>query len=248
MEAAVNPFPHFPKHRMELPLAYREIYEQHYLNNREGKYKTTSLSQKLESWMHKKVASDIQQVGLNLETLEIGAGTLNQLNYEPQVLVYDIVEPFTKLFKHAPQLQRIRRVYDDISEIENQQYDRITTIATFEHIMNLPLVVAQAASLLKEKTGHLRVAIPNEGTLLWRLGTSITGFEFKKKYGLDYQTLMNYEHVNTAQEIEEVLEYFFENAKCNVLGISKRLAFYRFYDCWTPNKERVNNFLKENTQ
>lgn len=39
----------FPKQRTELPEAYRAIYNTHCLSNREGKYKTTSLSKKLES-------------------------------------------------------------------------------------------------------------------------------------------------------------------------------------------------------
>ncbi len=49
----------FPKKRIELPEAFQKIYNQHYLSNREGKYKATSLSQKLESWMHKKIAEDV---------------------------------------------------------------------------------------------------------------------------------------------------------------------------------------------
>ncbi len=109
--------------------------------------------------------------------------------------------------------------------------------------MDLPFVVAKAATLLNEKTGHLRVAIPNEGTIMWRLGTEITGFEFKKKYGLDYQVLMQYEHVNTAKDIEQVLEYFFEKTNCSVFGISKSLAFYRFYDCSIPRMENVNTYF-----
>lgn len=239
----VNPLIKYPKKRIELPEAYRKIYEQHYLNNREGKYKTTSLSKMMEAWMHKKIAEDLNQETIKKATLEIGAGTLNQLGYEEQQESYDIVEPFKALYLNSPLLYKIRNIYSDISEIKDKQYDRITTIATFEHIMNLPQVVAMSAILLTENTGHLRVAIPNEGTILWKLGTKITGFEFKKKYGLDYQTLMQYEHVNTAEEIEHVLNYFFENTKCSVFGLSKKFAFYRFYDCWNPNKERVNQYL-----
>ena len=71
----------FPKKRIELPEAFQKIYNQHYLSNREGKYKTTSLSQKLESWMHKKVAEDVVKSKEQFSTLEIGAGNLNQLKY-----------------------------------------------------------------------------------------------------------------------------------------------------------------------
>jgi hypothetical protein len=233
----------FPKKRIELPEAFQKIYNQHYLNNREGKYKTTSLSQKLESWMHKKIANDVVRGNKKYTTLEIGAGTLNQLQYEPTQETYDIVEPFKELYEGSELLKKVRNIYNDINDIEKIKYDRITTIATFEHIMDLPFVVAKAASLLNEKEGHLRVAIPNEGTIMWKLGTKVTGFEFRKKYGLDYQVLMKYEHVNTAEEIEQVLNYFFEKTECSVFGISKGFAFYRFYDCSKPYMEKVNNYF-----
>lgn len=234
----------FPKKRMELPDAYKKIYREHYVNNREGKYKTTSLSQKLEAWMHRKVAADVLQNKLRLTTLEIGAGTLNQLQYENGTNQdYDIVEPFTALFQNSPLLKRIRTVYSDIIDVPStQKYDRITSIATFEHIMDLPFIIAKAALLLKEN-GHMRVAIPNEGTILWKLGTKVTGFEFKRKYRLDYQTLMKYEHVNTADDIEKVLDCFFTKTKCSVFGISKKFAFYRYYDCSIPELEKVKKYL-----
>jgi hypothetical protein len=235
----------FPKKRIELPEAFQKIYNQHYLCNRAGKYKTNSLSQKLESWMHKKTAEDVAGGNQKLSTLEIGAGTLNQLQYEPVQGAYDIVEPFKELLDGSPLLKNIRNVYNDINDVNNIKYDRITSVATFEHIKDLPWVVSKAAMLLNEKNGHLRVAIPNEGTIMWKLGTMVTGYEFKKKYGLDYQVLMQYEHVNTAREIEEVLNYFFESTKCSVFGISKGLAFYRFYDCSEPSVDRVNTYFTE---
>jgi len=233
----------FPKVRIDLPEAYQKIYNQHYLNNREGQYKTTSLSSKLESWMHKKVAKDVVGTKGELATLEIGAGTLNQLQYEPFQAAYDIVEPFSELFENSPRLKGVRTIYKDIDDIKDIKYDRITTIATFEHIMDLPFVVAKAANLLKEN-GHLRVAIPNEGTFMWKLGTRVTGYEFKKKYKLDYQVLMRYEHVNTAADIEDVLNYFFNQTKCAVYGLNKGIAFYRFYDCWKPNEEKIADYFR----
>lgn len=235
----------FPKKRIELPEEFQKIYKQHYLLNREGKYKTTSLSQKLESWMHKKIAEDVSDGNQKLSTLEIGAGTLNQLQYEPPQEIYDIVEPFKALFEGSPMLKKVRNVYNDITDINNEKYDRITSVATFEHIMNLPMVVAKAALLLNEN-GHLRTAIPNEGTIMWKLGTMLTGWEFKKTHGLDYQILMKYEHVNTAKDIEGVLNCFFEKTKCSVFGISKGLAFYRFYDCSKPRPGVANDYFIKN--
>jgi len=235
----------FPKQRKELPEAYRAIYNTHCLSNREGKYKTTSLSRKLESWMHRKVAGDLKHMGSTCSTMEIGAGTLNQLYYEPEGLPYDIVEPFHKMFENSPLLSRVQKVYFDIAEIpEDRKYDRIISTATFEHIVDLPFVVASAAMHLNDG-GHLRVAIPNEGTVLWSLGTKMTGYEFRKWHGLDYRILMQYEHVNTADEIGEVLHYFFGSCRCSVLGLSRGLAFYRFYDCIEPNIQFISDYFEQ---
>ena len=234
----------FPKTRAELPPEFRAVYESHYKKNREGKTKATSLSMKMERWLHARVADDVRdEAGHRLETLEIGAGMLNQLPFEPGVVNYDIVEPFEELYRGSEHLARVRRIYADINEIPaGKRYARITSVAAFEHILNLPGVVAKAVTLLG-KNGSLRVAIPNEGTILWKLGTLITGYEFKRLYGLNYQVLMKYEHVNTADEIEAVLKCFFHTVSTSVFGLNKKLAFYRFIKCTGPDVEAAVQYL-----
>ena len=67
---------------------------------------------------------------------------------------YDIVEPYEGLYKNSSELDRIRNIYADIATIEGEAlYDRITAIATFEHITDLPEVVAKSCLLLKNN-GH----------------------------------------------------------------------------------------------
>jgi len=236
-------FDNYPKIRTELSADFQKIYAGHYKKNREGDTAASSLSQRMEAWMHKKVAADLNNNGQK-STLEIGAGTLNQLKYE-NTQPYDIVEPFIQLFEQSPFKERIRNIYNDISEIEKGNlYDRITSIATFEHITDLPKVVAMSCLLLNSN-GTLRVSIPNEGTILWKLGyTLTTGIEFKLKYGLDYNTLMKHEHVNTADEIEKVLAYFYKKTTCSFLGIHKQLAFYRFYECSEPDTVLAKEYLE----
>src|SRR5688500_8092759 len=141
-------FENFPKNRPVLPDAYQKIYAEQYKENRDGGSKAAGLAQKMEAWMHRRVAADVQ-TGQAKATLEIGAGTLNQIQYEELSKPYDIVEPFHSLFEGSPHFERIRNVYDDISEIpEGTEYDRITSIAAFEHICNLPEVIARAALML----------------------------------------------------------------------------------------------------
>lgn len=220
----------YPRVRSELPEAYKKIYNQYYEENRNGATKVTYFSEKLEHWLHKKVA---KSAGKNTKTLEIGAGTLNQLNFErPQI--YDIVEPYKELFSNSLNLKYVRNIYSDISEVQNEKYDRITAVASFEHINNLPEVVQRCTDLLSHD-GKLCVAIPNEGRFLWHFSYMMTtGREFKKRFGLDYEVLMRYEHINTADEIEQILRYYFQNVKMSLFGMGKEFSFYRYYECTFP--------------
>jgi len=235
-------FEKYPKIRFELPPEYKAVYEEQYIRNRNGQYAAASASQKVEEWLHRKVAKDVVNDD-SKRTLEIGAGTLNQLKHEPSK-DYDIVEPFTSLFENSPHLHRIANVYNDISEIDmHQKYDRITSVATFEHILNLPEVVAKSCLLLN-KGGSLRTSIPNEGTWLWSIGwKATTGFAYRRKYGLDYGIMMKHEHCNNADEVEEILKYFYNKSKMSVFGLNKAFALYRFYESSEPNISRAEDYL-----
>lgn len=240
----------FPKERPSLPPEYQKIYEAHFRENREGRSRVSSVSRRLETWMHRAVAGDVAEIdpGIEVPTLEIGAGTLNHIPYERQIHPYDIVEPNTKLFRESPEFSRVRHAYDNIFAVEGEKlYRRIISIAVLEHLTDLPRVIARAGLLLNSE-GSLRAGIPNEGTGLWRLGYLLTtGLEFRLRYGLDYCKIMLHEHVNTADEIEDVLHSFFDTVECKVLGLSKSVAFYRFYACQGPKRRECRSFLTERT-
>src|SRR5687768_449987 len=241
--ASGNPFSEFPKKRSPLPPEYEAIYLQHYRNSREGNSQILGLAKWAEGWMHRKVAEDVRQGGPK-STLEIGAGTLNQLPYEPSSDPYDIVEPFHELYQSSPHRHRIRNFFDDISDVPPEtKYDRVISIATLEHVCDLPELVARSALLLADG-GQFRAGIPSEGTILWRLGwATTTALDFRARYHLDYEVLMRYEHVNTAREIENVLRYFFAEVSSAVFGLAKSLSFYQFYACAKPRRDRCQAYL-----
>ena len=87
----------YPKKRIRLNNEYKKIYNEHYMLNRDGEGITNMLSQKMESWMHKKV-SKVSATNI----LEIGAGNLNHIDYETNFTNYDIVEPFKELYINNP--------------------------------------------------------------------------------------------------------------------------------------------------
>lgn len=239
-------FSGFPKIRPTLPPEYQKIYLQHIQENRHGQSPASRMSTALEGWMHRRIARDVRGSDRSLSTLEIGAGTLNHLRYEADNAAYDIVEPAQYLFAGSPFLSRVRTIYDDINQVPpNTRYDRIISIASFEHICNLPEVVASSGLLLKAD-GQLRAAIPTEGGPLWSLGWKLTtGREFKRRYGLDYEVIMQAEHVNTWKEVADVLNYFFQSVEFSFLGLTHALSFYQVYICRDPNRTRCSDYLQK---
>lgn len=234
----------FPKLRPPLPDDIANIYTRQYKQNRDGGTPASALSRWTERWLHRRVARDVIESRNPRSTLEIGAGTLNQLEHEPIVGPYDIVEPFRALFEGSPGLDRVRDIYVDIAAIpEDRRYDRITSIATFEHICDLPEVIARSGMLLKS-TGVLRVSIPSEGTWPWALGWKLTtGLEFRIRNGSSYGLLMRHEHVNTAIEIEALLRYFYGAVGMSVFGFHRRLSLYQYFECRNPQLERCRAVL-----
>jgi len=224
------------KTRPPLPPAYQAIYETHYRENRDGASAAAGIAQRLEAWMHRAIAADASEANPG-STLEIGAGTLNQLAYEPYTSPYDIVEPFDALFRSRAGLNRVRNVYADVSQVPKaERYERITSIATFEHLTDLPGMVGACAQLLAPG-GKLRVAIPNEGhwpwTLAWRIGT---GLEFRMRYGLDYGVMMRHEHLNTADEIASEVRAAFGSVQERCFGVSRTLSLYRVLIAGSPRR------------
>lgn len=239
-------FDQYPKSRSPLSDDMRAIYTAHYKANRGGETPATAGARALEAWMHRQVAQDVVASPHEVRSsLELGAGTLNQLPYEPQVGAYDIVEPFEALYVDSPARFRVRHVWSDITEVPaDVTYDRITSVAVLEHVCNLPEVVARCGLLLSPG-GSLRAAIPSEGTPLWTMAYRLTtGVEFRLKYHLDYDELMRHEHVNTAREIEEVLRHFFASVECRWLGLAKGISFYQFYVCTEPSHGRCREYLQ----
>jgi hypothetical protein len=218
----------FPKARPVLPPRFQAIYLRQYTENRSGKTAAASAAQRLEAWMHRQVAADVTAQGPR-PTLELGAGMLNQLAYEPENPAYDIVEPFRELYEHSPMLPRVRDVFADIADAPaERRYARITTVAALEHICDLPLALARSVLLL-EPGGSFRAAIPSEGGLLWRLGWSLTtGLEFRLRHGLDYGVMMAHEHVNNSVEVEGLVRGLFAEVRIRSFGLGRQLSLYRF--------------------
>ena len=237
-------FEQFPKTRPALPEEIARIYVSWYRENREGGSAAASAAQAVEAWLHRQVAADLWLGASGVSTLELGAGTLNQLGFEPACGPYDIVEPFAELFRDSPALARVRHVHADIREVPAEaRYDRITSSAVLEHLCDLPEVLARSCLLLAEG-GTFRASIPSEGTWVWYLSWRLsTGLEFWLRHRLDYGRIMRHEHVNTAREIEEVLRYFFGEVSMKVFGLSRGISLFQHFACAQPRRDRAHAYL-----
>ena len=231
----------YPRPRPCLSEAHQRIYVSHYLNNREGNGCLTRLKNGLEAWMHRRIA--YRQHGR--EVLEIGAGTLNHLPYEPADLEYDAVEPFQELWAGRTGLSRLRTIYKSVLEIpEENRYDRIISVAVLEHLTELPQIIAASALRLRPN-GRFQAGIPSEGGLLWSLAWRLsTGISFRLRTGLSYAELMRHEHVNAAQEILTVCDWIFEQIEVERFpSPSHHFSLYTVLEGRHPRIERCRELL-----
>jgi hypothetical protein len=230
----------YPRARPALTEAHERIYVEEYRRNR-GAYGGLlfRVTAALERWMHRKVA------GLRGgRTLELGAGTLNHLQYEP-AMEYDIVEPLPALYRDSAGRNRVVRFYKCIFDIPDQAlYRRIISVAVLEHVEDLPRIVARSGLLLAPD-GAFQAGIPAEGGLLWSLAWRMTtGIAYRMRTGLPYAPVMRHEHLSTAVEIISIVRYCFRSVVLSWFPLPFRhLSFYCYIEARDPEIERCERLL-----
>ena len=234
----------FPKKRSKLPSAYKKIYESEYRYNREGIGFIGQIKSKLENWMHIRVASVAK-----VKILEVGAGTLNHVEFEKDYKLYDVIEPMSFLYKGSETIKKIDHIFGSSEELkEDTFYTHILSIAVFEHMTEMPLELTRLVKKL-ENGGVFQVAIPTEGSLFWYFSWRfITGSIFYAKYKLNYKTFMKHEHVNNSEETEILINYLFNDVKVVRFPFNIfHLSFYTYIEARDVNThalQRVEDFYK----
>ena len=232
----------FPKERPPMTAKEASVHTALMKKNRERLTLFTRVSDILESWMHRQAARH-SELPLAHRLLEIGAGTLNHLPFESPEITYDVVEPTSEMYLDKNEHERIRRFYGNISEIEvEHRYDRIVSIATLEHVTDLPDTVARAGLLL-EQGGVFRCGIPSEGGLIWGLSWRLIGLDLFLRTGHDWSQHMRHEHVNSAAEIIAVIRNFFESVKIRRFPLPfHHLSFYVAIEARDPRLDRCHAY------
>ncbi|MBI4365613.1 MAG: class I SAM-dependent methyltransferase [Deltaproteobacteria bacterium] len=238
----------YPRTRAPLPPAHQAVYEREYKLNRTRASFITKLSGALEEWMHRRIAAEAEAAGgSGGAVLEIGAGTLNHLPFEPadRARDYDVIEPFRALYEGSPWADRVRRCYADIGELPAEAaYDRIVSVAVLEHLVDLPGIVARAGLHLRAR-GVFQHGIPSEGGFLWGLAWRLTtGVGFRLRTGLPYGALIRHEHVNTAKEIVRIVRHFFADVKTARFPLPlPHASFYTYLCARHPRRDRCAQYL-----
>jgi hypothetical protein len=194
----------FPKLRPELPPRHRAVYEREYALNRSGSGPLYAAVAALERWMH----SSIARREPDGPVLELGAGNLNHLKFESDVSTYDVCEPLQPPVEAAAAaLGQICQHRLSRTESLPGEYSKVRrSVPTPEH---LPRAVAQSALLLASD-GVFQAGVRRRRRFVGIVLASFHG-PHRLRTGLDYARLMQHEHVNTVDEIEAIVEYFFQN-------------------------------------
>jgi SAM-dependent methyltransferase len=233
----------YPRARPALPEGWGKMYERIYLSSRNGEGVLYGLTQWLESWMHRQIAAGRRD---DERLLEIGAGTLNHLPWERSWRRYDVVEPFAELYRDQPALELVDEFFADIAEVPpNRTYDGIISIATLEHVVDLPALIAKAGLHLNTG-GRLQAGIPAEGGFLWGFAwRASVGLHFRLRTGLNYGDLMRHEHVNTAPEIILILRHFFRHVKVRRFPTPwHHCSLYAHVSCSDPDVDCCHRHLQ----
>ncbi len=239
----------FPKKRLELSAEMQALHLRVLVANRERQTWLSKISNLLESWMHRQIANRGRVIPA-ARLLEIGAGTMNHIDFEPASIRYDAIEPIKDLYDGKDELKRLSNLYDDVKSIpEETKYERVISIATLEHLTELPLHVALSGLRLAEG-GVFQVGIPCEGGFLWGLSWRIsTAVAFRLKTGFNFAEHMRYEHVNDAHEVRAVMSHFFNEVTIKRFPLPLfHLSLYEYVEAKTPHVQRCREYVESAQQ
>ena len=237
----------YPRTRPPLPKAQAAVYEQEYAINRAGSGPLYRAVRGLESWMHRKIASEHTTGAV----LELGAGGLTHFPIEQWCDEYDVVEPAADVVKTAEHFGEVGRYWDDydpfVSDASSGElrYSKIFSVAVLEHLTNLPAVVA-ASALALTPDGSFQAGIPMEGGALWGASWRLTtGVAYRIRTKASYSELMRHEHINNAAEIVGVINEFFGEVKVSRFPLSGRhVSMYAYICARHPRTKVATSYLR----
>jgi len=87
--------------------------------------------------------------------------------------------------------------------LRDQSVDCVLSVYCFEHLRQLPQCLTEIQRVLKPE-GELLVGLPAEGGFLYEIGRSLTSKRYiERKYDIDYDALVHWEHWSSCLEVVE---------------------------------------------
>lgn len=153
---------------------------------------------------HRLISKWVQPYASGGFVLEIGSGHGHHLKYSKQEYKHYIGLDLESRF-----LSNLHHRYPEACLVNGDAYalpfrdksmDCILAVYTFEHLRSLPRCLDEIHRILKPD-GGLLVGLPAEGGLLYGLGRHLSSRPYmQRKYGIDYDAIVQWEHWNTCNE------------------------------------------------
>jgi SAM-dependent methyltransferase len=157
--------------------------------------------------------------------LELGPGNLPHFkfwNSQPKKFIaIDTNQNFLKSTKEKIncEFEGIKVSRSSKIPIESNSVNIILSFYSLEHIYELDQMLKEFNRILK-KDGIIVGAVPNEGGMAWGLGRYLTTRRYTKKFNINYDKIICWEHPNFA-------EFIFESFQKNKFRIEK-IKFHPF--------------------
>jgi SAM-dependent methyltransferase len=145
----------------------------------------------------------------NKIVLEIGCGHGHHLRYcrNPyhRYIGLDIERKFLQIFQFRFPNRILVQGDAYMLPFRDESTDCVLSVYNFEHLKLLPDSLSEIHRVLKPE-GELLIGIPMEGGFLYGIGRRLTSKRYmEKKYGIDYDAIVHWEHWNNFREIIKMI-------------------------------------------
>jgi SAM-dependent methyltransferase len=151
--------------------------------------------------------------------LEIGPGRHSHYDYikaKKNILMYYFYDKEIKNINYIRKQYKDKKPFiyiDDLSKIKKNSLDRIICSHVIEHVLDPEKFILYLFRLLK-KNGALCITLPCDPGFLWSLGRVYNYFSFWRLKDItkkEYYYHMSCEHVNSIQNLINIVKYNFLN-------------------------------------
>ncbi len=184
-----------------------------------------TVSQDLLDWLYTGTTGQFQIAGhecidrwtshrTNPVVLEIGCGHGHHLRYtrcrHTRYIGLDIESDYLCTVRERFPGTKVTVGEASALPFQSGSVDVVLSVYLFEHLRNLPAGLEEIRRVLKPD-GELLIGLPAEGGLLYGLGRRVTSRRYmERKYGIDYDAIVHWEHWNTFDQVVQAVQAQFE--------------------------------------